>query len=127
MSSTTWLKRSVVVMLFALTANVALSLVGAAEAAKPKHTIKEVMTAAHKEKLLDKVVAGDASDADKQKLLDLYISMIESQPKKGDAESWQKLAGAATMAAAKVVVGRDGAIEELKVASNCKACHAVHK
>jgi len=106
-----------------------LSTVLAADEEKPKskYTIKEVMKNVNKDGLLKKVVAGDASQEDKVILLDNYIALVETKPEKGDNASWQKLAGGAALAAAKVVVGRDGAIEELKVASNCKACHSVHK
>ena len=76
---------------------------------------------------LKKVLGGEASQEDKTKLLDLYISMLEGKPKKGDEGSWQRLSGAAALAAAKVAVGREGALDELKKASNCKACHSVHK
>ena len=106
-----------------------LSTVFAEDEEKPKskYTIKEVMKNVNKDGLLKKVVAGDATQEDKVKLLDNYIALVETKPEKGDNASWQRLAGGAALAAAKVVVGRDGAIEELKVASNCKACHSVHK
>lgn len=99
------------------------------EAAKPKHTIKEVMKIAHGKEstLLKNVLAGKGTMEEKHQLLDLYISMVESKPSKGEMESWHKLAGAAAVAAAKVVVGREGAVEELKIATDCKACHTPHK
>ena len=98
-----------------------------AEDAAPKHTIKEVMKIGHKDGLLKKILAGEGSAEDKQLLLDLYISMVESKPEKGDMASWQTLAGAGALAAAKVVVGREDGMESLKTATNCKACHDVHK
>ena len=106
-----------------------MSLVRAADEAKPKHTIKEVMKTVHgKESTLHKnIVAGTGTAEEKQQLLDLYISLFEGKPPKGDEDSWKMLAGKAALAAAKVVVGREGAIEELKTATNCKACHSVHK
>ena len=100
---------------------------GEGDESKSKHTIKEVMKIGHKDGLLKKILGGDATDEDKKQLLDLYISMIESKPEKGDAGSWARLAGRSALAAAKVVTGRDGAIAELKAATNCKACHSVHK
>jgi hypothetical protein len=106
------------------------SVLGAAtaqEGAKPKHTIKEVMKLAHKDGLLKKVLDGQGSAEDKQMLLDLYISMVESKPEKGDMASWHNLAGMSALAAAKVVVGREDGMESLKAATNCKACHDVHK
>lgn len=97
------------------------------ESKKGKHTTKEVMKLAHKDGLLKKVSAGDASDEEKKQLLDLYVSMAENEPKKGDAKSWKTLNDAVIVATAKVLVGRDGAVDELKKATNCKACHSVHK
>ena len=94
---------------------------------KAKHTIKEVMKQAHKDGLLKKVTAGDASAEQQRELLDLYISLVENTPPMGEMDSWHRLAGGAALAAAKVVVGRDGAIVELKEATNCKACHSAHK
>ncbi len=94
---------------------------------KAKHSIKEVMKKAHKDGLLKKVTSGDASAEDQRELLDLYISLVENTPPQGEMDSWHRLAGGAALAAAKVVVGRDGAVVELKEATNCKACHDVHK
>ncbi|TVP99965.1 MAG: hypothetical protein EA381_08430 [Planctomycetaceae bacterium] len=95
------------------------------DAAKP--TIKDVMKSGHKDGLLKKILDGDATQQEKQELLDLYITMFELKPEKGDIESWQRLAGGAALAAAKVVVGRPDGLETLKVATNCKACHDPHK
>ena len=94
---------------------------------KAKHTIKEVMKQAHKDGLLKKVTSGDASAEEQRELLDLYISLVENKPPTGEMDSWHRLAGGAALAAAKIVVGRDGAVVELKEASNCKACHSAHK
>ncbi|MEM8732787.1 MAG: hypothetical protein AAGG44_01100 [Planctomycetota bacterium] len=97
------------------------------EKSKPKHTIKEVMKVAFKGGLQKKVLSGEASDDEKKELLDLYVSLVESKPPKGEMNSWHNLAGGAALAAAKVVVGREGALDELKAATNCKACHSEHK
>lgn len=94
----------------------------------PKYTIKEVMKQTHgPTKLRDKVLSGDASKEEKDQLLDLYLSMIESRPEKGEPQSWMMKSGRLILATARVAVGREGALEELKVASDCKACHEVHK
>ena len=99
------------------------------EATEAQHTIKEVMKIAHGKdsNLLKKVIQGEASADEKKQLLDLYISLVEGKPSKGDMDSWHTLAGGAALAAAKVVVGREGALKELETATNCKACHSVHK
>ena len=67
------------------------------------------------------------TEEEQRELLDLYISLVENTPPMGEMGSWHRLAGGAALAAAKIVVGRDGAIVELKEATNCKACHDSHK
>ncbi|MCF7959502.1 MAG: hypothetical protein K9M08_02060 [Pirellula sp.] len=90
-----------------------------------KKTIKEVMKAglAGNTSLLKKVLGGDASAEEKMKLLDLYIDLVENDAPKGDETEWKMMAGMAMLTAAKVVAGREGAIDELKKASDCKSCH----
>jgi len=105
----------------------ALAMAGADEEGEAKYNIKEIMKQAHKEKLLNKVMEGGASQEDKSKLLDLYLSLLENTPKKGEEDSWHAKAGAVVIAAAKVAVGRGGAEAELKTATNCAECHKAHK
>jgi hypothetical protein len=103
------------------------------EKSAPKHTIKEVMKGAHMppegggKSLRERVIAGDASDEETRGLLDLYISLVENEPPKGDAKAFHVKAGAVALAAAKIVVGREGAGQELARATNCAACHRDHK
>ncbi len=92
-----------------------------------KYAIKQVMEQAHKEGLLTKVVDGQASADEKALLLDLYLSLLENDPPKGDAQAFHAKAAEAVVAAARVVVGRDGAEAEIKKAVNCAACHREHK
>lgn len=98
-----------------------------AEAPKPKHTIEEVMEQAHKGGLLNKVAAGEATADEKTLLLDLYVSLSENDPPRGDAASFHKMANDAALAAARVVVGREGAEGQLKRAVNCMGCHREHR
>lgn len=88
---------------------------------KPKYTTKEVMKLAHKEKLLNKVMEGKASDDEKKKLVELYEAMAANKPPKGDADNWKKLNDALVDAAKKADA------DALKKASNCGACHSAHK
>lgn len=100
------------------------------EKAKPKHTVKQVMAktmAPRGDKLNKKVLSGQASDKEKMELLDMFISLAENDAPHGDKESWQSFSNAAVMAAARVAVGREGAVAELKAATNCKKCHDAHK
>ena len=43
--------------------------------------------------------------------------------KEDDKSEWKIAASAATVSAAKVVLGREGAIDELKKTSDCKSCY----
>ena len=90
-----------------------------------KKTIKEVMKAgmAGNTSLLKKVLSGDASAEEKMKLLDLLIDLVENDAPKGDETEWKMMAGMSMLTAAKVVAGREGAIDELKKATDCKSCH----
>ena len=92
-----------------------------------KKSVKEVMKLAHKDGLLKKIIDGSAEQADKEQLLALYVDMWDVEPPKGSVESWNKLTGGAIVAAARVVVGKDGAVAELKERTNCAACHKEHK
>lgn len=92
-----------------------------------KKSVKEVMKLAHKDGLLKKIIEGSAEQADKEQLLALYVDMWDAEPPKGSVESWNKLTGGAIVAAARVVVGKDGAVAELKERTNCAACHKEHK
>ena len=125
------MKKSILVSSVALSA---VFLFGALSFAdhheKSDNTIKDVMKKAHMpfgKALANKVANGKATDDDKLALLDLYVTLVEATPPKGDAASWQALSGRAALAAAKVAVGREGAEAELKQAMNCKACHDAHK
>ena len=104
-----------------------VSMLFAADAKKPQYTIKEVMKIAHKDGLMKKVQGGTASDEEKKQLLDLYLDMLEGEPKKGDKAEWKIAAGAVVASAAKVVLGREGATDELKKTTDCMACHSKFK
>jgi hypothetical protein len=102
------------------------------DSAKPKHAIKDVMQGAHvapqgQQSLLVRVAGGNASAEEKQQLLDLYISLAENEPPRGELAAFQAKTRPIIIAAAKVVVGREGAGAELRKAVNCAACHRDHK
>jgi len=123
-----WSLLTLVALTFTYTAVVMAQ--GAGAEAKPKYTIKEVMKAAHTppgKALLNKVLGGDASPEEKQKLLDLYISLAENKPPKGSEEAWEKKTGNVVIAAAMVVVGRENGVEALKKATVCADCHKEFK
>lgn len=92
-----------------------------------KITIEDVMQEAHSDDgLLNKVLDGKSTKADREKLLKLYEALAMDKPPKGSAASW-KTKTSALVAAAKAVVADPKATAKLMAASNCKACHSVHK
>lgn len=99
-------------------------------AAEPKHSIKEVMKKGHvppKSSLVTKVIKGEASAEDKKLLVELYTSMDESEPPKGDKADWKKLTKALLDAAKAIEGGDEAAREKLNEAVNCGNCHRAHK
>lgn len=100
-----------------------------AEEAKPKHTIKDVMGRGHRgdEALRTKVLAGDATPEEKLALLDLYVSLSENKPPRGEEAAWNAKTNAVLLAAAKVAVGREDGVAALRRVTNCAACHREHR
>jgi hypothetical protein len=117
--------------LLALVSMAALSAVAADdEADKPKHSIKEVMTKAHKgddKSLLKTIVAGKGSAEDKALLLELYQALGENKPPKGDQEDWMKRTDEMIAVATEVVDDKEGSTEKLGKTVNCGGCHELHK
>jgi hypothetical protein len=100
----------------------------AAPAAGTFASVKDVM-ALHKgkESFLANILAGKGSDDDHKKLVSAYEVMSAQKPPTGDEAHWKTL-NTALLAAAKEVQGKkEGAIEKLKAATNCKACHEMHR
>lgn len=92
---------------------------------KPKYTIKEVMQEAHKGGLLKKVLGSDPSQADRDKLVEFYTALAASKPPKGDEKEWKEKTS--TLVTAAKALAKDAkdkkAVDTLKKATNCKACH----
>mgnify|MGYP007073200501 CR=1 FL=1 len=114
------------VVLAAITGAAAWAVAAEESEGEPKYTIEEIMIKGHKEGLLKKVLEG-GKHADAMDLMDLYASLSEQDPPKGDADSWKEKSDALMVAVARVAVKRPDGIAQLKEASNCMACHKVHK
>jgi len=99
----------------------------------PKYKIKEVMKLAHlkakktDETLLEKVVAGSATKEEKQKLAELYVSLSQNKPPKGEAEDWKAVTAKIVVQAQAAAKGEEGAPKLLKEATNCGGCHSKFK
>lgn len=92
-------------------------------------SVHDIMETANegKDSLYDRVIGGKATPEEARKLSDLYQAMPGLKPAKGDAKSWKEKTTALAAAAKDVADKKPGALERLKTAANCKACHSVHK
>jgi len=102
-------------------------LMGAAYAPEVK-SIKEVM-ALHKGKdsTLVKVTDGKGSADEIKNLVAAYEALGGFKPPMGDEKSWKDKTTALVTAAKEVADKKAGGVDNLKKASDCKACHSVHK
>ena len=98
------------------------------EGSGEKKSIKEVMKAAMgKQGILEKLKSGEASTEEKTELLNLFIDLYESEPPKGEIESWHELAGKSLLVAAKAAAGREVTADEVMQGCNCMECHKAHQ
>jgi hypothetical protein len=95
----------------------------------PAGSVHDIMETANegKNSLYDRVSGGKGTPEEARKLSDLYQALPGLKPPKGDPKSWKEKATALASAAKDVADKKPGAIEKLKAAANCKACHSVHK
>ena len=107
---------------------IAIAVLVAASQDKPK-AIKDVM-AAHKggkDAMLTKILDGKGTDDEIKKLVVLYEGLVTFKPPQGEEKSWKDKSEALLAAAKEVSEKKAGALDKLKKASDCKACHSVHK
>jgi hypothetical protein len=92
-------------------------------------SVHDVMEAANegKDSLYDRVAAGKAKPEEVRRLAELYGALPGLKPPKGDAKSWKEKATALAAAAKDAADRKSGALERLRAAADCKACHRVHK
>ncbi|MGI9519915.1 MAG: hypothetical protein ACR2NP_22870 [Pirellulaceae bacterium] len=89
--------------------------------------IGDVMNDVMKPGLLRKAMGGEATDEEKLQILDMFIALTEHEPPQGDAEAWKARTTQLMTDYAKLLVGREGAVDALQTSSNCKSCHDVFK
>ena len=102
-------------------------LLGASFQAK---SVKDIMVAANKgdDSLFKKVSSGKGTEEDAKKLVEYYDALAAiAKPPNGDEKSWKDKTDALVAASKELVEKKDGALDKLKTASDCKACHSVHK
>lgn len=96
---------------------------------KPKYTIKEVMKEIHKgdDNIGKRVMKGQASKDDINKMVEYYASLPLNDPPRGDKQDWLAKTTALVKASQELKSGAPSALEDYKKAANCKACHQAHK
>lgn len=96
---------------------------------KPKLSSKEVMEQGFKgdTSMFKKISQGNGTQDDFKKLLELSRELAKNEPTKGDAASWSEKTKALVAASELLAQGKPGALDAVKAAANCKACHSVHK
>jgi hypothetical protein len=95
--------------------------------AQEQYSIKDVMITAYKEKLAAKVIQGEATPAEKERLLRMYQALAETSPPRGNSVSWKRKTVALVEAAQAAVEGEAKAPILLKKTMECGACHSTHK
>jgi|YelNatPaOPRAMG01_1025707.scaffolds.fasta_scaffold171390_2 hypothetical protein len=118
------------VMVLSLAAG--LGVFQAADEAKPKYDIEEIMQKAHKApkgkaSLLQQVVKGKASEEQKKQLLEYYQELAKNKPPKGSVNDWKRRTDALVSATKDVIAGKPGAAKALQNAAKCGDCHKAHK
>jgi hypothetical protein len=111
-----------------------LGVFQAADDAKPKYDIEEVMEKAHggkQKSLYNQVLKGKANAEQKKELLELYEELAKNPAPKsekgGSAADWKKRTAAMVKAAKDVVADKDDATKALAKAAACKSCHEIYK
>ena len=89
-------------------------------------SIEDVMHAL-KDGFHKKILDGSSTDEEKAQMLDFAKALPKGTPPKGSKSSWKKLTKKLVVASKAVVAGKDGALEALGEAINCKTCHTPHK
>jgi cytochrome c553 len=90
-------------------------------------TIKKIMKRAHKSGLLKSVATGRATDAEIAQLHHYYQAMPKLSPPNGEEKSWKKKTEALIEASRAAIDKDPNAGQMLKSATDCAACHDVHK
>ena len=116
-------RSTIIISAFAFATSFASSLVMAKD-----YEMEDIMKKGMKgdTSLLAKVQGGTATDEEKKTLLAMFVSLAAFTPEKGDQDSWKTKTTALKDAMQPFVDGK-GDVAALKKASNCKACHSVHK
>ncbi len=97
------------------------------EKTEDKPTIKAIMKVAFKDGLARKVATGKATAEESAEFLKLSKALQELKPPQGDEESWTEKTKGLVEATQAVIDKKDEGAALFRTATNCMACHEVHK
>jgi mono/diheme cytochrome c family protein len=120
-----WLGAAVTALVCGL--GVAPRFSGAEEKQEPLPSISEIMNKGMKQGLWKRVARGEASKAESEELVTHFSALSKQKPPKGDEKSWQEKTEALVAAARAAASGQADAGAQLAAATNCGACHRLHK
>ena len=95
----------------------------------PAKGIKDMMLRTHKEKgaLVFRVRDAESTDDDNKQLMVEYKAIAEMKPPMGDVAAWKKRTAGAIAALQELVDKKAGAVERVRSATECSACHNAHR
>ena len=95
----------------------------------PAKVIKDMMLRTHKEKgaLVFRVRDAESTEEDNKQLLAEYKSLSDLKPPVGDVAAWKKRTANAIAAIQELVDKKSGAVERVRSATDCAACHNAHR
>lgn len=77
--------------------------------------------------LFDKIKSGVATKEESKKFLGMALALETYKVEKGEQKEFNEKADALVVAMAGVLAQKEGALEAVKNAGNCKTCHSAHK
>lgn len=102
---------------------------GVPPAGGPKASIGQAMKQGFKgdNSPLKRILGGKGTKADAAALTAAIGAMAAGKPDKGDADDWKQRTDALVKAMDQINKGDKAGVDALQNASNCKACHNLHK
>ena len=122
-------RSSLVVALLAVAALLAVPAIHSFADDNAKEVIEGAMNKFHKgkEAPIQAIIAGKADEAALKAFLEAYEGMAKVKPPQGDEASWKAKTSAVIDATNGLIAKKPDAAAAFKTATDCKACHSVHK
>ena len=76
--------------------------------------------------IVKKALDGTATKDELAKLLEYSKTLQKAKPPKGEQKDWDERTGGLVKATEEIIKGEKAGAENLKAASDCKACHKLH-